>query len=78
MVYGSTLVFGFIHLMNYKNDGFWFFIFSPLIILTQIFSGMIISFIRVKFNLLWSIFYHSLWNLGIASIVLLAEYIEHS
>ena len=62
LVYASSVIFGFVHLTNYTNDGFWFYVFSPIIIASQLIGGFIITFIRVKYNFFYGILYHSLWN----------------
>lgn len=62
LVYASSIIFGFIHLTNYTNDGFWFYVFSPIIISYQLIGGLVTAFIRVKYNFFYGILYHSLWN----------------
>ncbi|MBF1098226.1 MAG: CPBP family intramembrane metalloprotease [Riemerella sp.] len=74
LVYASSVIFGFVHLTNYTNDGFWFYIFSPIIIASQLIGGFIITFIRVKYNFFYGILYHSLWN---ASLIFLFIFIDH-
>ena len=32
LVYASSVIFGFVHLTNYTNDGIWSYVFSPIII----------------------------------------------
>ena len=63
LVYASSVIFGFVHLDNYTNDGFWFYVFSPIIIASQLIGGFIITFIRVKYNFFYGILYHALWNM---------------
>ena len=62
LVYASSVIFGFVHLTNYTNDGFWFYVFSPIIISYQLIGGLVTAFIRVKYNFFYGILYHSLWN----------------
>lgn len=69
LVYFSSILFGFLHLSNYENSSFKFFLLSPLIIFTQLFGGLIIAFIRVRLNFLSAIIYHSSWNF-LAAIVI--------
>ena len=47
LVYASSVIFGFVHLTNYTNDGFWFYVFSPIIIASQLIGGFIMAFVRV-------------------------------
>ena len=63
LVYASSVIFGFIHLDNYTNDGFWFYVFSPIIIASQLIGGFVIVFIRVRYNFFYGILYHALWNM---------------
>ena len=63
LVYASSVIFGFIHLDNYINDGFWFYVFSPIIIASQLIGGFVIVFIRVRYNFFYGILYHALWNM---------------
>ena len=74
LVYASSVIFGFVHLTNYTNDGFWFYIFSPIIIASQLIGGFIITFIRVKYNFFYGILYHALWN---ALIIFPLIFIDH-
>lgn len=74
LVYASSVIFGFLHLSNYTNDGFWFYVFSPIIIASQLMGGFIITFIRVKYNFFYGILYHALWN---ALIILPLIFIDH-
>ena len=62
LVYASSVIFGFVHLTNYTNDGFWFYVFSPIIISYQLIGGLVTAFIRVKYNFFYGMLYHSLWN----------------
>jgi membrane protease YdiL (CAAX protease family) len=62
LVYGLSIIFGLIHLFNYLNDGLLFYLFSPLVVLSQLFGGFVLSFIRVRINFIWGMFSHALWN----------------
>ena len=62
LVYASSVIFGFVHLTNYTNDGLWFYVFSPIIISYQLIGGLVTAFIRVKYNFFYGILYHALWN----------------
>ena len=62
LVYASSVIFGFVHLDNYTNDSFWFYVFSPIIISYHLIGGLVTAFIRVKYNFFYGILYHALWN----------------
>ena len=74
LVYASSVIFGFVHLDNYTNDGFWFYVFSPIIIASQLIGGFVIVFIRVRYNFFYGMLYHSLWN---ASLIFPFIFIDH-
>ena len=73
LVYASSVIFGFGHLTNYTNDGFWFYVFSPIIITSQLIGGFVIVFIRVRYNLFYGTLYHALWNMLMTFIMLFTE-----
>ena len=73
LVYVSSVIFGFIHLTNYINDGFWFYVFSPIIIASQLIGGFVIVFIRVRYNFFYGILYHALWNMLMTFIMLFTD-----
>ena len=73
LVYASSVIFGFVHLTNYTNDGFWFYVFSPIIITSQLIGGFVIVFIRVRYNLFYGTLYHALWNMLMTFIMLFTE-----
>ncbi|SEH49146.1 CPBP family intramembrane glutamic endopeptidase [Chryseobacterium culicis] len=67
IVYCVPLIFGLVHLDNFNLNGktTTILIFVPLVVLSQIIGGYIITFIRVKFNFLSSVIYHMIWNLTV-------------
>lgn len=69
LVYVSAFAFGFVHLDNYVNHSWKFYVLSPLIIISQLSGGFILSYIRVRLNMLYSLLYHAVWNLLFAIIV---------
>lgn len=60
--YSSVIAFGLIHITNYKIDSLWIVVFAPLMVLSQIIGGAIMSYLRVRFNFLMGFSYHALWN----------------
>ncbi|WP_294323106.1 CPBP family intramembrane glutamic endopeptidase [uncultured Chryseobacterium sp.] len=69
LVYVSAVAFGFVHLGNYVNNSWKFYALSPLIIISQLSGGFILSYIRVRLNILYSLLYHALWNMLFAIVV---------
>lgn len=55
LVYGSSVVFGLIHLVNYENNDWAFYFLSPLVVMSQMTGGFILAFLRTRFSLRWSL-----------------------
>ncbi len=83
LVYIFSSVFGFVHLDNYINDSWKFYVLSPLIVASQLSGGLVLSYIRVRLNIFYSMVYHAIWNLLFAIIIpsvmafLINPYIDH-
>lgn len=70
IIWFSILAFGIMHTRNYQS---WENIaVLPLIICPQLIMGLLLSFLRFRFNIFYSIFGHFLINSTLLSIVLLA------
>lgn len=69
VVYGLSIFFGLIHLLNYTNNTELLLKLSPILIGSQLIGGLALSYLRVRFNLYWSIFYHIIWNLSVIIII---------
>lgn len=69
LVYISIISFGLIHIYNFEGSSFLFYVIAPLLVVSQMFGGIILSFLRVKYNLRTSILYHSMWNLVIGILL---------
>ncbi len=63
MVYFSSISFGLAHLVN--HEGITFYTFFPLLMLSifKVLDGFLISMLRLKFGLLYSVIFHSTVNL---------------
>ncbi|MEC4053721.1 CPBP family intramembrane glutamic endopeptidase [Myroides odoratimimus] len=68
LVYTSILLFGFVHSSNFENNSTFFYCILPILVSTQLFGGVFLTFLRVRFNLLTSIISHILWN-GLLTII---------
>lgn len=62
LVYIPAICFGLLHISNYANNSTLFYVLSPLLVLSQLTGGLIISFIRVRLNFLSGVIYHWSWN----------------
>lgn len=62
LVYTFSILFGLIHITNLKMN--WLvLLFAPILVISQLVGGFILSFIRVRLNFRWGVAYHSFWNL---------------
>ena len=68
LVYSSSICFGFIHLTNYSNSSTLFFIFAPIIVLSQLIGGITLAFVRVRLDFLWGVLFHCAWNFLVFAI----------
>lgn len=63
MILFSIVFFGLSHLSNFQFDEIRaHFLFIPVLILPQIVLGIFLSFLRIKFGLIYAIAYHALYN----------------
>lgn len=68
--YGLTSAFAFIHIYNFV-DAKQLMLWSPLLTLTQFFTGLILGYVRVRFGFLWSWAYHGFFNFFFFSLAFL-------
>ncbi len=59
--YMFAIVFGLVHLSNYKLTTN-IILLAPILVLPQIILGGYLGCIRIKFGLLWSVFLHGTYN----------------
>lgn len=55
-------MFSLLHANNYVGNTLPFILLSPLIVLTQFVSGIMMAYIRIRINFFTGVFFHSLWN----------------
>lgn len=70
--YVFAIVFGFVHISNYEITNN-ILLFSTILIAPQLFVGLYLGFIRVRFGLLWSIALHAIYNGFLVSLFFLAK-----
>lgn len=61
LFYFLAISFGLIHITNFegfKDQLGWI----PFLTINQLFAGFVLGYIRIRFGLIWSIIYHSLYN----------------
>lgn len=61
-VWLSVLLFGMMHTLNYVYDSSTSFLWSPLLVLPQLFGGIMLAYVRVRFGLVYSILLHVMIN----------------
>ncbi|WP_339883766.1 CPBP family intramembrane glutamic endopeptidase [Polaribacter vadi] len=59
--YVLTLLFGFVHITNFDMTPA-VLILAPLLVIPQLFAGLALGFLRVRFGLQWSILLHGSYN----------------
>lgn len=62
ILYFFVIVFGLLHLSNYKNKEILFFVLAPLIVAPQLFVGLLLSYIRLRLGFWWGVLKHCTWN----------------
>jgi hypothetical protein len=64
MLYGSNLLFVGLHLTNYRIQDFHFlnYLCIPIVLMPQILSSIVYSYLRIKNGLAWSIGLHAFEN----------------
>jgi len=71
LVYFSAITFAAVHIFNFSFSlDYWFLL--PVLVFSQFFGGLIITFIRVRLNFYFAVFYHMFWNLFFITLLLLA------
>ncbi len=68
--YLLVLLFGLVHLSNFKNPT-ELLLWTPLLIAPQLAIGCVLGFIRVRFGLLWSMALHAAYNCILMTPVLI-------
>jgi hypothetical protein len=70
--YGFAILFGFMHISNLSSSSLWIYFLSPLIILPQFISGLVMGYIRLQFGFLWGFAFHAIWNSALLSLAYIA------
>ncbi len=62
-IYSSSTLFALIHIINYEGFDFMqYFYFVPLMVASQFFVGLVLSYIRIKYNIYNAILFHAVFN----------------
>lgn len=61
--WGSSILFGLIHILNFSPINYSIIWFYPFFILPQLFLGFILGFLRIKSGFYWALLLHCLVNL---------------
>jgi len=62
LIYLNIIIFGLIHFVNYETDTNGK-IFALLIVSPQIFIGLLLTYVRIKYGFRFSVLTHSMYNL---------------
>lgn len=71
LFYFSALLFGIVHITNYKLS-YTILLLSPILIAPQILLGLFIGFLRVRYGFVWGYLLHALHNAVFISIGILS------
>lgn len=63
--YLSAIIFGLVHITNFKGITLNNFMFTPLLVLPQVFGGTILGYVRVKYGFLYNVLFHAIVNIPI-------------
>ncbi len=66
--YGFAVLFGFLHISNFSGASIWVFYLTPLLVLPQFLSGLVIGYIRMQFGFFWGFTFHAVWNSVLLSL----------
>lgn len=69
--YFSILIFGFYHIFNFSPINLIILLFSPILVIPQLFAAVLFGYIRIKNGIKWSIGLHILINV----VAILIEFI---
>lgn len=56
LVYCLALIFGLLHVTNYANSDLLFYVFAPLLVISQLIGGFVMSYLRVHLNFWWAVY----------------------
>lgn len=69
--YGFTLLFGYVHIFNFEISTN-VLLFSPILVAPQIYLGLVLGYMRVRFGLIWAMLMHAVYNGILVAISLFA------
>ncbi|KAI9130870.1 CPBP family intramembrane glutamic endopeptidase [Acaryochloris sp. CCMEE 5410] len=60
--YGSTIIFGLIHISNYQLINDSALLLAPLLVSPQVLLGVFFAFVRLRYGFWWGVFTHAFHN----------------
>ena len=63
--YFSAILFGLLHIFNFTGINCYNLIFTPLLVLPQIFLGLILGYLRVTYGFKYGVLFHAVVNVSI-------------
>lgn len=63
--YFSAALFGLLHIFNFTGISHYNLIFTPLLVLPQLFLGLILGYLRVKYGFKYGVLFHALINISV-------------
>jgi membrane protease YdiL (CAAX protease family) len=69
--YCSVMIFGLVHITNFKGS-INVYLLAPILVSPQLIMGMVLGYVRLKYGLIWSIYFHSFHNTILLTMGLLS------
>jgi len=63
--YFIAALFGLMHIFNFTGINWNNLIFTPLLVLPQIFLGLILGYLRVTYGFIYGVLFHAIVNISI-------------
>lgn len=76
LVYIFPFIFGYVHLTNFGKINSTLILLSPILVGSQLLSGYLYTFLRVRYNFISAVICHSTWNFITTVVPLLMGMLE--
>lgn len=70
--YAFTIIFAFVHITNFDMTN-TVLLLSPILVLPQLFAGIGLGYLRIRFGLSWAILLHCVYNTVFLSIAIIFD-----
>jgi len=63
--YFTAILFGLLHIFNFTGVTYYNLVFTPLLVLPQLFMGLILGYLRVRYGFRYGVLFHAVVNTAI-------------